>query len=126
MTATGSTEVRSDHPKDRWDLFGLVSGGIGVLLLALSWALLLWKVPYTDGQVLLHYNIYFGVDLVGPWKQLLWMPLSGSVILLLNGSLVQWGGFTSFVRRIILVSTAALELVLLAATLFVVLLNISS
>lgn len=32
----------------------------------------------------LHYNIYFGIDLLGYWYQIFLLPLSGLVIFLLN------------------------------------------
>ncbi len=35
----------------------------------------------------LHYNIYYGIDLVGPWWYLFALPAGGLAILLVNGVL---------------------------------------
>ena len=32
----------------------------------------------------LHYNIYFGIDLLGPWYQIFLLPILGLIFLLIN------------------------------------------
>lgn len=48
------------------------------------WVALFRTVVPTDLPIILHYNIYFGVDAVGNWKSLFFMPVLAAVLLLLN------------------------------------------
>jgi hypothetical protein len=34
--------------------------------------------------VVLHYSVYFGIDLIGPWPQLYFMPAVGTLLFLVN------------------------------------------
>ncbi|MBI2416066.1 MAG: hypothetical protein HYV33_05415 [Candidatus Kerfeldbacteria bacterium] len=86
---------------------------IAGLLQAGQWLALYWFIPPTSDLVPLHYTIYFGVDLVGEWYQLLYMPLSGTVILLLNGILAwHWRQRDIMISYLLLSSTVLLELLL--------------
>jgi hypothetical protein len=51
------------------------------------WIVLLRTVTPTDSDIILHYNIYFGVDVVGNWMSLFFMPLLAAGILFLNAIL---------------------------------------
>lgn len=48
------------------------------------WAALFWTAVPTDAPIILHYNIYFGVDVVGNWKSLFFMPALAAGLLFLN------------------------------------------
>jgi hypothetical protein len=37
-----------------------------------------------DFPIILHYNVYFGVDVIGAWWQVYFLPLIGLVILSVN------------------------------------------
>lgn len=37
-----------------------------------------------ENVVPLHYNIYFGIDLFAEWYKIFWIPLSGTIILIIN------------------------------------------
>ena len=50
----------------------------------LAWWLLYSKFHAQTEFVPLHYNIYFGIDLYGPWWRVLLLPLSGTFFLFLN------------------------------------------
>jgi len=52
-----------------------------------TWIWLLWQIGPTPEPIFLHYNILFGVDLVGPWWKVLYLPITGIIILLVNGTL---------------------------------------
>mgnify|MGYP001562550550 FL=1 len=61
--------------------------GLTLLLLAIGWAVSLWRFPPLagEGDILpLHYNIYFGVDAVGPWWRILVIPGFATLAFLLN------------------------------------------
>jgi hypothetical protein len=32
----------------------------------------------------LHYNVFFGIDLIGKWQQAFWLPVAGIIILIFN------------------------------------------
>lgn len=48
------------------------------------WAALFWTMIPTDSPIILHYNIYFGVDVAGNWKSLFFMPTLAAALLFLN------------------------------------------
>ncbi|PIR75168.1 MAG: hypothetical protein COU34_04355 [Candidatus Magasanikbacteria bacterium CG10_big_fil_rev_8_21_14_0_10_43_9] len=61
--------------------------GSSLLLNIASWVWLLVNIRPSVGQVFLHYNILFGVDLVGSWYSVLSLPIAGFFIILLNAVL---------------------------------------
>jgi hypothetical protein len=119
VTPTDPAKSRHPHGRVVWGLFGLAA-----LVNGVAWALILWKLPPTDGTVFLHYNIYFGIDLAGSWYQLLWIPGSGTVIVGVNLIVTLLAtGLQKFFRVIGAVVTLLIELMILLASLLVVLLN---
>jgi len=55
------------------------------------WLLLVWKFLPIARQleiVSLHYNIYFGIDLIGSWYGILTIPAVGLVFILVNSILI--------------------------------------
>jgi len=61
--------------------------GSALLLNIASWVWLLVNIRPSVGQVFLHYNILFGVDLVGSWYAVLSLPTAGLSIIILNAIL---------------------------------------
>jgi hypothetical protein len=62
--------------------------GIG-LLISLFLNLGIWIVLYmyikpSQDPIYLHYNIYFGINLIGEWYKIYIIPLSGLLIILVN------------------------------------------
>lgn len=58
---------------------------IGSLLVnAVSWAATAFFVRPVDFPIVLHYNVYFGVDVIGAWWQVYLLSLAGLMILLVN------------------------------------------
>jgi hypothetical protein len=58
---------------------------IGSLFLnAINWGLIAFFIRPVDFPIILHYNVYFGVDLIGPWWQVYFLPLTGLLILTVN------------------------------------------
>lgn len=58
---------------------------IGSLVLNLtSWGLVAFFIRPVDFPIILHYNVYFGVDIIGPWWQLYFLPAIGVIILGIN------------------------------------------
>lgn len=61
--------------------------GASILLNLAMWGWLLWRVPYGESQIFLHYNVLFGVDFIGAWWKIFFIPLLGLVIALFNGAM---------------------------------------
>ncbi len=58
---------------------------IGALLVNIAnWALIAFFIRPVDFPIILHYNVYFGVDVIGAWWQIYFLPLIGLVILSVN------------------------------------------
>ena len=54
----------------------LANGGI--------WLALYFTVVPTDLPIILHYNIYFGIDVIGNWKSVYFMPILALILLFAN------------------------------------------
>lgn len=76
-------------------------------------------------QIFLHYNVIFGVDLVGDWWRIFYLPAGGAIIFLANYplSFLFYRG-DRFLARLLAVATAAGEAFLLLAVVLIVGLNI--
>jgi len=74
----------------------------------------------------LHYNIYLGVDRLGPWDQIFVLPILGFCLFLFN-LLIQTMAFRreKLLAFMIAVATAIIEFVFLGAMVLIVLLNLS-
>lgn len=63
----------------------ILAAWVGVVVLnLLHWALVVYKNAPSDLPIFLHYNTILGVDVTGSWYGLFVMPLSGTVILVVN------------------------------------------
>jgi len=59
------------------------------LILSLSiqifcWVYILFNIKPSVGRLFLHYNIVFGVNLLGEWWKILYFPIGGLVVILVN------------------------------------------
>lgn len=78
----------------KWDYYPLklyikklsVGGffGIGLIVNIAIWLMLWLQIPRTEEHIFLHYNILFGIDLIGPATHVFFVPLAGLVILVVN------------------------------------------
>lgn len=97
-------------------------------LLLLMTLLPLWKLSPDAGeqaQIPLHYNVVFGVDLIGPWYNIFVLPALGLILLFAN---------TLFQRQLyqkervlsyfFAVGTLLAEITLFVSVLLIVLLNL--
>lgn len=58
---------------------------IASLLINLAnWGLIAFFIRPVDFPIILHYNVYFGVDVIGPWWQVYFLPLAGLLIFTAN------------------------------------------
>lgn len=108
--------------RDRW----IYLPGLGVLLLTVFiWWYILSRVHPTSDQVFLHYTIIFGVDLIGPWREILTPALSGLVITIVN-FVVSWFIYSNnkLLARLLSLATFVIHIFLLIASVLMVRLNI--
>lgn len=58
-----------------------------VFLNILNWIILwIWIEP-VDLPIILHYNVYFGVDVLGNWSQVFFSPILGIFFLAVDGGM---------------------------------------
>lgn len=55
-----------------------------LILVMADFIFLFFVLNRVDGRTILHYNVYFGVDVIGNWKQAFLMPAIGAGIFVLN------------------------------------------
>lgn len=98
---------------------------VTIVVNLLSWVFLLWKLPYKESSFLLHYNVYFGVDLYGAWWKLLVSPATGSLTMAINVLFIfllrQILNFSSFIMMAV---TLFIQFMIAFSVLLVVLLNL--
>lgn len=91
----------------------------------IDWLILwIWIEP-VEFPIILHYNVYFGVDAVGDYRQTYVLPLIGLILLLINLLLamyfyVQKERIASYV---LLMGTLMIQLSLIVASASVILIN---
>jgi len=102
---------------------------LSLAFIGASIGLIYWKLfPEITQQfaVPLHYNIHFGVDLFGGWRRIFTIPTIGGIILAVNTlvSIVLFRKDRTLSYFFMTVATMT-EVILFAAMVFVVLLNLS-
>ncbi len=91
-------------------------------------ALPIWKLaPLAESRNVfsLHYNVFFGVDLVGPWFSVLYVPVLGCILLVANRTFTR----VLFEREQLLsyffaITTLMIEALLFVAVVLITLLNV--
>lgn len=88
------------------------------------WLLLVSRSTTFADSIPLHYNIYFGIDLIGPWYQFFFVPAVGLAIIVVN---FLFGLFTVNYEKILghflSVTAAAVQIVFLAAIIAILIIN---
>ncbi|MFB6226419.1 MAG: hypothetical protein ABEJ02_03630 [Candidatus Paceibacteria bacterium] len=74
------------------DLPNKVMFSLGLVINILIWVWLAWHITPQEEPIFLHYNILFGVDLVGQWWKVYVLPFVGLLIFLVNG-FIGWLSF---------------------------------
>lgn len=55
-----------------------------------NWIIIAIFINRLDGDIILHYNVYFGVDAMGDWHRVFLLPIIGVIILALNAALAAY------------------------------------
>lgn len=56
----------------------------------LNWIFISIFINHLDGDIILHYNVYFGVDSLGDWRRVFILPIIGLILLALNAFLADY------------------------------------
>lgn len=97
----------------------------GFLANMINWIILwIWIEP-VEFPIILHYNVYFGVDSVGDYRQVYILPFVGLILFLINLLLAMY--FYAQKERIasyvLLIGTLMIQLSLIVASASVILIN---
>jgi len=60
---------------------------ITIFLNVADWIVLYIFIKPVDLPIILHYNVYFGVDMIGDWWQVYFLPFIGAVFFIINALL---------------------------------------
>ena len=95
------------------------------MLNLVTWAWLLWQIRPQSEALFLHYNILFGVDSIGDWFEILYLPLSGAFILSSNAA-AGWLLFSrdKYLAHFLNATAVICQVCLLMAALLLVALNV--
>lgn len=63
---------------------------LATIITLAHWILLIITIDTQVPAVVLHYNIYFGIDQLGSWRQAFNLPLISTVILLIDWLVAIW------------------------------------
>ena len=106
--------------RDQWIRLAFVPA---LLLPLITAAVVLRLFPRQENAVL-HYNTYFGIDLVGAWYQIFYLPLVSLAVALLNGVVALFVWRRDRVQSyLIAVGTVALSTAVTAAAGFIIYVN---
>jgi len=90
-----------------------------------NWILLKIFIKPIDFPIILHYNVYFGVDMLGSWKQVYFLPALGLLLLIINLFL----SFYFYKKKdriasyILMIAALMIQLSLLVASASVIIIN---
>lgn len=97
---------------------------LSLLLNSGLWAGLFWRLRGIAESVPLHYNIYFGIDRLGPSYQLFLPPLLGLLFILVNFSLgAIFFSKEKLLSQILAGVSSFSQLILILASIFILLVN---
>ncbi len=98
---------------------------LGINLSIWLLAYLLFYYLKVEKEITLHYNIYFGIDLIGSKWQLFYLPIAGIIIIILNAliALLIYNK-NQFMIKILAVSTLLAQLFILLSIISIAYINL--
>lgn len=102
----------------------LLFGGASLLLVLGLWVSLAWHIRPSTDHIFLHYNVLFGVDLIGPWWHIFYISAAGTTVFLIN-TILGWVVYdrNRFMTQILLAASLLVQILLLIAGILLVFLN---
>ncbi|MDZ7799113.1 MAG: hypothetical protein U5L76_05965 [Patescibacteria group bacterium] len=103
----------------------LINFIISLILNLVVWLLLYMQFQPTQEPVILHYNIYFGIDLIGDWYKIFALPLFGFIIFFINFffSIIIYHK-EKILSYILIFSSSVIQIFLGLASLFIIFQNL--
>ncbi|MFA5070081.1 MAG: hypothetical protein WC528_02265 [Patescibacteria group bacterium] len=96
-----------------------------VLINLATWLLLSLEFKAQSDPVILHYNIYFGIDLIGPWYRVYLMPLFGFICFFINFFLsVIIYAKEKLLSYFLVFISSLMQIILIIATIFIIFQNL--
>ena len=104
-------------------VLGLLGGGLALNLA--NWIAIWFFLRDSNLEIILHYNVYFGVDRMGNFQQAYLLPLSGLILLLINFFLALFCYLAKerIATHVLLMAGLILQLCLLVAIISVIVIN---
>ena len=103
----------------RWSLIS------SIVLNLLLWILYYFRIPIQTEPIVLRYNIYAGINLIGPWYNVFYFPLAGIILIVLNFIL---GKFlfkrSKLIAEFLAITALICQIILLAFGILIVMINI--
>jgi hypothetical protein len=99
---------------------------IGALLLNISnWILIAFFIRPVDFPIILHYNVYFGVDVIGSWWQVYFLPIIGLIVLAVNTTLgyLFYGKKERMVAHLLMLAIFMVQIAMTIAVASILLIN---
>jgi hypothetical protein len=97
---------------------------LSFILNLLLWIFLYWKIQPQVDPIVLNYNIYFGISLIGDWWHIFTLPLVGLVIWLINLILVAiWSKKEQLLTSFLSYTTTLIQILLIIVSIFMVMVN---
>ncbi len=99
--------------------------GTSLLINVATWIWLLVRIGPQEENIFLHYNILFGVDLIGTWTKVFYLPLIGLFILLVN-AIIGWLLFRTdkFITQMFNAISLLCQIFILIASSLIIFLNV--
>ena len=116
----------STYRDDRWVKITFIFSFIINIAIWISLWLKIRPLAYISefGDIPLHYNIYFGIDKIGPWYFTLVMPIIGLLVIIVNNAL----GYIFYhkekvVSYFLIFTELLIQIILGGSTFLIILLN---
>ena len=91
----------------------------------INWLILGIFIKPIDLPIILHYNVYFGVDMMGDYKEAFILPLIGIILLLINLflSLFLYEKKERIASYLLLMAALMIQLALIVSSISVIIIN---
>lgn len=122
LTGKRKLFFKSEYWRNRIAFWLLVSS---LLANVVNWAILPIFVRPTVSTIILHYNVYFGVDAMGDWKWVFILPGIGFFLLIVNNFLAMYfyANKERIASYVLLIGALMVQLCLLIASISVIIIN---
>ena len=95
-----------------------------LVLNIIIWTMLAWQTKFFPELITLHYNIYFGIDLLGYWYQIFLLPALGLIVFLLNSFFaILLFNKEKIISYFLVGATTLIQVLLLLATISIISVN---